>query len=63
MKVGDLIKHKHDVMRGSGIVLAVSPPDRMTNHERADALWTSHGLTRKVTVTTMYMEVIGHESR
>jgi len=58
VQVGDLIKHKHGVMLGSGVVLAVSPPDRMTNHERADTLWTSHGRTRKVTVTTMFMEVV-----
>lgn len=62
MQVGDLIKHKHGVMLGSGVVLAISPPDRMTNHERADTLWTSHGRTIRVSVTTMFMEVVS-ESR
>jgi hypothetical protein len=58
MKVGDLVKHQHGTMRGSGVILSIRPFDG----KQARILWTAHGQTQIHEVATRYLEVI-NESR
>ncbi len=63
MKVGDLVKHKHGVMQGSGIILNITRNDAAGFPREAELMWTSHGLTKIHKRCAMqYMEVV-NESR
>ena len=44
MKVGDLVKHKHGVMQGSGIILNITRNDAAGFPREAELMWASHGL-------------------
>ena len=57
MKVGDLVKHQHGTLQGSGLVLDIRPVAGF-----AKILWASHGQSRIQEVSTLYLKVI-HESR
>ena len=60
MKVGDLIRHKHGTLQGTGLVTAVQPfPHHQQN---VNAVWTAHGVTKEMNVASRFMEVI-NESR
>ena len=58
MQVGDLVKHKHGTLQGSGVVLNL----RTQGWEVARIAWTAHGQTKVHDIATTYLEVIS-ESR
>ena len=58
MKEGDLVKHQHGTLQGSGVILSIRPFDG----KQARILWTAHGQTQIHEVATRYLEVI-NESR
>lgn len=60
MQVGDLIKHKHGTLHGTGIVLDVQPFEH--RQQNVNALWTTHGETKEMNVASRFMEVVS-ESR
>ena len=54
MKVGDLVKHKHGTLQGSGVILEMH-----RIRPWAQILWTAHGQTNVLKeVATLYLEVI-----
>ena len=59
MQVGDIVKHKHGTLQGTGIILSIRPFD----WKAARVLWASHGQAQvHEEVATRYLEVI-NESR
>ena len=55
IRVGDLVRHKHGTMRGSGIILSIRPFDG----KAVRVLWTARGKTQMhEEVATRYLEVI-----
>jgi len=57
MQVGDLVKHKHGTLHGSGLICEFIT-DHCVAGRRAYVLWTSHGHTTRQNVATLYLEVI-----
>ena len=53
MKKGDLVRHQHGTLPGTGIVLEVRPIAGF-----ARVMWTAYGTTRLQEVSTLYLEVI-----
>ena len=53
LKAGDLVKHQHGTLQGSGLVLSVRP---LAGY--AQVLWTAHGQSKVHEVSTLYLEVI-----
>ena len=53
MKKGDLVKHQHGTLPGTGIVLEVRPIAGF-----ARVMWTAFGNTMLQEVSTLYLEVI-----
>jgi TolB-like protein len=54
--VGDLIRHKHGTLQGTGLVIAVQPFEHL--QQNVTAIWTAHGVTKEMNVAARYMEVI-----
>ena len=53
MQVGDIVKHKHGIMVGAGIVLSLLPASAAVR-----VAWTAHGETKLYDVATLFLEVI-----
>ena len=65
MQVGNLIKHKHGTLQGTGLVLGILPYDPAWDRpgtKRIHALWTAHGKSKMHTLGDTYLEVVS-ESR
>ena len=60
MKVGDIVKHKHEPLMGSGIILGLK--DLGPSRGWARIAWTAHNQTKVREMATHYLEVIS-ESR
>ena len=54
MKVGDIVKHKHGTLVGTGVVLNL----RKADGGRARGAWTAHGETKMHDVATLFLEVV-----
>jgi len=53
VQVGDIVKHKHGIMVGAGIVLSLLPASAAVR-----VAWTAHGETKLYDVATLFLEVI-----
>ena len=60
LNVGDLVRHRHGTMHGTGIILDLMAMVRLGLPTQAKILWTNpHGQTViQETVATRYLEVI-----